>query len=114
MSVLGAHAVDSYDPDGQGPTDTIAYPNLYQVFGNSTAQTIVSQIQANISSWAQSQAASGNGLNAQALQQIFNLQAGMIVNASVPIGELFFDAGYPEWVALSPPPPFPDRVSDRL
>jgi choline dehydrogenase len=94
MSVLGAHAVDTYDPDGRGPTDAIAFPNLYQVFGNSTAKTIVSQIQANISSWAKSQA--GSGLSAQALQEIFSLQADLIVNASVPIGELFFDAGYPE------------------
>lgn len=76
MSALGA-AGNGFDLGGQGPSDAIAYPNLYQLFGpegNATA----TRIRSSIASWAASQA--GSGLSAEALQQIFQVQADLIIN----------------------------------
>ena len=92
MSVLGAGG-NGFDEGGSGPTDAIAYPNLYQIFG-SNANATVSHIQSSLATWAASQA--GNGLSAAALQQIFQIQANLIINNNAPVSELFFDVGYPE------------------
>ncbi|CAK5284092.1 unnamed protein product [Mycena citricolor] len=92
MNSLGANAVSSFDPNGQGPSDAIAFPNIYQVFGGD-ASTKVAQIQGNLSNWAASQA--GSALSASALQQIFQVQADLIINQNAPIVELFYDTGFP-------------------
>lgn len=43
MNSLGANG-NGFDRGGSGPSDCIAYPNLYQVFG-SQGTTVASQIQ---------------------------------------------------------------------
>jgi hypothetical protein len=45
MNSLGAQG-NGFDRGGSGPSDCIAYPNLYQVFGSQGA-TVASQIQAS-------------------------------------------------------------------
>jgi choline dehydrogenase len=90
MSNMGAGS--NVDPGGSGPTDAIAYPNLYQIFG-SAANATASRIQSSIAAWAASQASPG--VSAAALQQIFQVQANLITNNNAPVAELFLDIGYP-------------------
>ncbi|KAJ7038383.1 hypothetical protein C8F04DRAFT_951143 [Mycena alexandri] len=90
--LLGARG-NGFDYDGQGPSDAIAYPNIYQLFG-SAASTKVSQIKGNLSTWATSQA--GSALSADALEQIYQVQANLIINNHAPVVELFYDTGFPD------------------
>ncbi|KAJ7171206.1 alcohol oxidase [Mycena filopes] len=92
MNSLGANG-NGFDKGGQGPSDAIAFPNIYQLFG-SAASAKVSQIQGNLSSWATSQA--GSALSAAALEEIYQVQAGLIINNNAPVVELFFDSGFPD------------------
>ncbi|KAJ3510668.1 hypothetical protein NLJ89_g4541 [Agrocybe chaxingu] len=91
MSTMGAGGT-GFDVGGRGPSNAIAYPNLYQIFG-SNANAAVNKIRSSISSWAASQASAG--LSANALQQIFQVQADLIINNNAPVVELFSDTGYP-------------------
>lgn len=77
MNSLGAGG--NFNAGGSGPSDAIAYPNLQQVFGANAASEIET-IQSSLASWASSQA--NNALSASALQEIFEVQANLIVNAS--------------------------------
>jgi hypothetical protein len=111
MNSLGAGG-DGFDKGGRGPSDAIAFPNIHQVFG-SQADSQISNIRSSLPSWAASQAI--NGLSASALQEIFEIQANLIINDSgryyiappnsclmwilAPIVELFYDTGYPEYVS---------------
>ncbi|KAJ7732667.1 hypothetical protein B0H16DRAFT_1381392 [Mycena metata] len=92
MNSLGAGG-NGFNYGGQGPSDAIAYPNIYQLFG-SAASTKVSQIQGNLSAWATSQA--GSALSAAALEQIYQVQANLIINNNAPVVELFYDSGFPD------------------
>lgn len=76
MNSLGAGG-NGFDSGGQGPSDAIAFPNIYQLFG-SAASAKVSQIQGNLSAWATSQA--GSALSAAALQEIYQVQADLIID----------------------------------
>lgn len=93
MNSLGASAISSYDADGRGPSDAIAYPNIYEVFGDQ-ATAAISKMTGNLSNWAQSQ--QGNALSAAALTTIYGIQRDLIVNSNAPVAELFFDSGFPE------------------
>ncbi|KAK7052557.1 glucose oxidase [Favolaschia claudopus] len=97
MNSLGANAVSSFNPNGRGPSDAIAYPSIYQLFG-SEASTKVAQIQGNLSAWATSQASSA--LSASALQQIYQVQADLIINKNAPVVEMFFDTGFPNALGI--------------
>ncbi|TFK48008.1 alcohol oxidase [Heliocybe sulcata] len=92
MSSLGAHG-NGLDPDGRGPSDVIAYPNIYQLFGDQ-AQSMVDQINSSLSGWASSQA--GSALSAEALEQIYQVQANLIISENAPMVEMFYDTGYPD------------------
>ena len=76
MNSLGADG-NGFDKGGHGPTDAIAYPNIHQLFGGKAAAS-VQKIQSSLSQWAQSQ--SNNAISAEALQTIFEIQAGLIIN----------------------------------
>ncbi|KAI8969674.1 alcohol oxidase [Trametes punicea] len=91
MNSLGAKG-NGFNPGGHGPTDAIAYPNVYQIFGDQ-ADSAVQTIQSSLWDWAQSQA--GSALSADALSTIFEVQADLIINHNAPVAELFFDTGYP-------------------
>lgn len=75
MNVLAMQG-NGFNPGGDGPADVIAFPNIYQLFGDK-APAAVKTIQSSISSWATSQAASG--LPEEALNTIFRIQADLIV-----------------------------------
>ncbi|KAI0820577.1 alcohol oxidase [Trametes gibbosa] len=91
MNSLGAKG-NGFNPGGRGPTDTIAFPNVYQLFGQK-ASAAVQTIQSSISTWAQSQA--GSALSSDALKTIYGIQADLIINKNAPVAELFFDSGFP-------------------
>lgn len=93
MSTLGARG-NGFDVGGQGPTDTIAYPNLYQIFPGTAGNTTAARIQSSLATWASSQAAFGK--DAASLQTIFGIQADLITKMNAPVMELFLDIGYPE------------------
>lgn len=85
MDSLGHSAKPSFDSDGRGPSDCIAYPSLKELFasgagsnGSVTADQIADHIMAMYPSWAQNQATSG--MSADALTTIFGIQAKLIVN----------------------------------
>jgi choline dehydrogenase len=80
MSILGARG-DGFSPGGRGPSDAIAFPTLYQVFGNA-AGTVVQKMWSSIPTWAASQA--GSGLSAEALETVFNVQADLIISKNGP------------------------------
>jgi len=96
QSNLGA-ASNGFNPGGRGPSDAIAFPNLYQVFG-SRASSAVNKIRSSIPTWASSQA--GSALSAAALQQIYKVQADLIINDNAPISEIFYDTGYPDALGI--------------
>ncbi|KAJ7674067.1 alcohol oxidase [Mycena polygramma] len=96
MNSLGANS-NGFDPDGNGPSDAIAFPNIYQLFG-SQATLKVTQIQNNLSAWATSQAA--DALSADALKQIYQVQADLIINKNAPVVELFYDTGFPNPIGI--------------
>jgi len=92
MNSLGAHG-NGFDKGGNGPSDCIAFPNIYQTFG-SQASAVVQTIQSSLPSWAASQA--NSALSADALQQVFQVQADLIINQNAPVVELFYDTGFPD------------------
>ncbi|KAI5118344.1 hypothetical protein M0805_009147 [Coniferiporia weirii] len=106
MNVFGHSAKSSFNPGGSGPSDCIAYPSLKELFttgggsnGSVTASQVADHIMAMYPTWAQNQAV--NGLNASALETIFAIQAGLIVNDDVPVVEVFFDTGYPDALGIT-------------
>jgi choline dehydrogenase len=82
INSLGAHG-NGFNRGGFGPSDAIAFPNIYQLFG-AQAGAMVAKIQNSLGAWAQSQAP--NALSAAALQQIYQVQANYIINNN---GECF-------------------------
>jgi hypothetical protein len=78
LNSLGAKG-NGFNPGGRGPSDAIAYPNIRQVFG-SQADAQILNMQSSLASWAASQA--NNALSVNALQQIYQVQANLIVNNS--------------------------------
>jgi len=94
MNSLGAHGANGYNSNGRGPSDAIAYPNIYQVFGDA-ANGVVSSMSDNLASWAQSESAHGH-LTKESLATIFEIQRKLIVDNHAPVVELFFDSGFPE------------------
>ncbi|KAI0762282.1 alcohol oxidase [Fomes fomentarius] len=96
INLYGARG-NGFDTGGRGPTNAIAYPNIRQVFG-AKADASIKKIQSSLSTWAQSQ--SRNALSKDALQKIYEVQAGLIIDSNAPIVELFFDSGYPDDLGL--------------
>ncbi|KAJ3976604.1 hypothetical protein EV361DRAFT_882774 [Lentinula raphanica] len=74
MNSLGAG--DNFDYGGNGPSDCIAYPNLYQVFGWKL-ETVVSRT-----------------------IEIYEVQAGLILDGNAPVVKLFYDTGYPNDIGI--------------
>ncbi|KDQ08161.1 hypothetical protein BOTBODRAFT_38148 [Botryobasidium botryosum FD-172 SS1] len=93
LSTLSCKTVASYQPQGRGPADVIAYPNLYELFGSSSAG---STINGSLDAWASAQA--DNALSATALRKIYDVQARAITEHKAPIAELYFMPGGPDSV----------------
>ncbi|OJT13695.1 Glucose oxidase [Trametes pubescens] len=88
---------NGFNPGGDGPPDAIAFPNIYQLFGDK-APAAVQTIQSSLASWAASQASSG--LSVEALEAIFRIQADLIVKHNAPVAELIFEMGPPDDPAI--------------
>ncbi|KAF5309416.1 hypothetical protein D9619_012385 [Psilocybe cf. subviscida] len=97
MSTLGARG-NGFNVGGKGPTDTIAYPNLYQIFPGTAGNTTAARIQSSLATWASSQAAFGK--DAASLKTIFGIQADLITKMNAPVMELFLDIGYPDTLGI--------------
>lgn len=76
QTAMGAGS-NGFNSGGNGPSDVIAYPNLYQLFGDQ-GNSMASTIQTSINTWAASQAS--NALSQAALQTIYQVHADLIVN----------------------------------
>ncbi|PPR03699.1 hypothetical protein CVT24_007420 [Panaeolus cyanescens] len=96
MSQMGARG-NGFNLGGRGPSNAIAFPNIYQVFG-SGATTVVNKIRSSLASWASAQA--GNALNAAALQTMYQIQADLIINNNAPVAEIFSSTGFPDTLGL--------------
>ncbi|PVF96902.1 alcohol oxidase [Serendipita vermifera] len=96
MSSLGSSS-NGFDFGGRGPSDVIAFPNLYELFGNQ-ASSVASTITSNIGRWANEQA--GNAQSAQALRTIYETQADLIINKKAPVVEVFYDNGWPDAIGI--------------
>ncbi|KAJ7628742.1 hypothetical protein FB45DRAFT_991099 [Roridomyces roridus] len=86
-STLTAANPTNFSADGTGPNNVIAFPSLFQLFGNASDEKIA-EINASIPSWAASQA--GHGYSAAALETIFRAQADVIINDKAPLIEMFY------------------------
>ncbi|KAF8054314.1 hypothetical protein FPV67DRAFT_1440316 [Lyophyllum atratum] len=96
QSALGARS-NGFDLGGRGPSNAIAFPNLYELFG-STANATALKMRAGIPGWAASQA--GAGMSAEALEEVFRVQAGLIIDTKAPVSEIFYDTGYPDTLGI--------------
>ncbi|KAJ6453721.1 alcohol oxidase [Mycena sanguinolenta] len=76
--------------DGMGPDNTIAYPNLFQLFGNAS-DAKVAELESSIPEWAASQAV--NGYSAAALETIFRAQADIVLKDKAPMVEVYYITG---------------------
>ncbi|KAF8067051.1 hypothetical protein FPV67DRAFT_1562496 [Lyophyllum atratum] len=96
QSALGARS-NGFDLGGRGPSNAIAFPNLYELFGSSANATAL-KMRAGIPGWAASQA--GAGMSAEALEEVFRVQAGLIIDTKAPVSEIFYDTGYPDTLGI--------------
>ncbi|KAJ7680038.1 glucose oxidase, partial [Mycena rosella] len=81
---------NGYSVNGTGPNNAIAYPNLFQIFGNAS-DAKVAEIEASIGPWAASQAVHAH--SAAALETIFRAQADIIIKEKAPMIEFYFVTG---------------------
>lgn len=77
MSVLGAHGKE-LGKEGEGPSDVIAFPNLFELFGHQEAEKVVTYMWNNLDAWADSQ--KGHALSKEALKTVYELQWDFIVS----------------------------------
>ena len=105
LTSVGHPATSSYNPGGRGPGDVIAYPNLDQLFSatagsngtnEGSAAAIKNWVTGSVAEWARKEAI--NGGSESALATIFGIQANMVTTGNSPLVEIFFSAGYPEYV----------------
>lgn len=97
QSVLMANGT-GVDTGGQGIADTIAFPNVYQLFG-SGSDDAVAKIRGSLRDWSISQA--DHALDGESLYEIMKLQADIIINGSAPVVELFYFVNSAEYVHLT-------------
>ena len=70
---------NGFDLGGIGPKDGLAFPTLRHLFAEET-DTSIAKIRVNLRAWAEKDA--HNALSADALEAIYGVQAGLIVNDS--------------------------------
>ena len=70
---------NGFDLGGIGPKDGLAFPTLRHLFAEETDASIA-KIRASLRAWAEKDA--HNALSADALETIYGVQAGLIVNDS--------------------------------
>jgi hypothetical protein len=90
MTSLGA-ASKGFNKDGDGPSDCIAFPNIYELFGEKQGKAAATAILQGVKGWADAQ--KENALSKEALLTVYNIQADLIVNkngACLPLFHLPF------------------------
>ncbi|KZV75302.1 GMC oxidoreductase [Peniophora sp. CONT] len=80
---------NGFDFGGAGPDSIIALLSIYELFGTN-ASAKVAEIESSLDGWARSQA-HNFGAGADALREVFEIQAHTIVNDHAPIAELYYD-----------------------
>ncbi|KAI0310912.1 alcohol oxidase [Amylostereum chailletii] len=82
---------NGFDAGGVGPNDVIAFPNVYELFGEEAGR-VVEEMMGSLEGWAQDQA--GSALDADALKAIYDVQARTIVDGKAPVVELFYASSF--------------------
>lgn len=83
----------NYDFGGDGPSNVIAFPNIYQLMSN--ASDVRSWIEANMDDWAQAQANGGFVISKESLLKQWNNTLTLLFDKKVGAVEFFGDSGYP-------------------
>lgn len=78
---------------GTGPSSTIAFPNVYQLFSNASA--VRTDLQNKLDSMAASVVSRGGAVNANAVKAQWSVLIDQIWNRNVSTMELFLDHGFP-------------------
>ncbi|WVR03979.1 hypothetical protein IAU60_000978 [Kwoniella sp. DSM 27419] len=94
MDSVGWTPVDGFNAQGRGPSNVIAYPDLYSLSSSSNSD-IAQVISENIDTYAQDAYRAGAVVSVEAAQKIFSIQEELMVNKSVGLVEAFFDTGFP-------------------
>jgi choline dehydrogenase len=99
INLLGADG-NGFNPGGRGPSNAIAYPNIYQLF-NSQADAMVHKIRSSLDAWAASQA--DYAISAAALRKIYEIQANLIIKENCEVEPKL--RAVPPWTNLFPQHP---------
>lgn len=83
----------NYHVQGKGPSNVIAFPNIYQILNNATK--VRSWIESNTDSWAQSAVQSGAAASKDGLVQQYNNTIKLMFDDRVGVVEFFGDHGFP-------------------
>lgn len=81
MNAFGANG-NGFNVGGRGPSNAIAYPNLAQLFGpdQNKINATISKIRSNLATWSTNQVAKGGAVDAKALEEIYKIQASLIID----------------------------------
>ncbi|KAJ7768637.1 hypothetical protein DFH07DRAFT_807473 [Mycena maculata] len=113
-TLMAANGTGPYS--GTGPNNAIVFPDLFQLFGD-TSDAKIPEIEVSIGSWATSQAA--HGYSAAALETVFRTQADIIIKghgtALLPQGTRYQIFGWfiqtREYLVI-PTPPVPPSTQN--
>lgn len=92
MNSIGTPA-GSYDFGGDGPSNVIAFPNIYQLMAN--ASDVRGWIETNMDSWAQAQFNGGFVTSKESLLKQWNNTITLLFDRKVGAVEFFGDSGFP-------------------
>ncbi|KDN53554.1 GMC oxidoreductase [Tilletiaria anomala UBC 951] len=91
MNTIGA-AIKS-DFQGSGPSSTIAYPTIWQLFSNASA--VKTHLEKNYDTYAAQIVAAGGAVSADAVKAQWKIQTDLLWNKNTSASELFADHGFP-------------------
>ncbi|CAO1632232.1 unnamed protein product [Parajaminaea phylloscopi] len=93
MNSIGSQQ-GNYGVSGQGPSNVIAFPNIYQILSNAT--DVRSWIESNMDKWAQAAVDSGSAASKDGLVQQYKNTVKLMFDNKVGVVEFFGDHGYPQ------------------
>ena len=76
--------------------DAMAYPDVFELFSagslssSSRSVNVSEKIHNNIKVWAGQEAERGGGVSREALEKVFRVQAGMMLDGRAPVMEYFY------------------------
>lgn len=83
----------NYDFNGDGPSNVIAYPNIYQLMSN--ASDVRNWVESNMDKWAQDQVNLGSVVSKDAILKQYRITNKLIFDDNVGVAEFFGDSGFP-------------------